>query len=34
MSSFVETKNYSPGTTTFPEILDQSDLPTPEGSEF
>jgi len=34
MSSFVETKKYSPGTTPSPEILAQSDLPTPEGCEF
>jgi len=34
MSSFVETKTYSPATTPSPETLAQSDLPTPEGSEF
>jgi len=34
VSSFVETKKYCPGTTPSPEILAQSDLPTPEGSEF
>ena len=27
-------KKYSPGTTPSPEILAQSDLPTPEGCEF
>ena len=32
MSSFVETRKYSPGTTPSP--LAPSDLPPPEGSEF
>ena len=34
VSSFAETKKYSPGTTSFPEILAPSDLHTPEVSEF
>jgi len=34
MSSFVETKNILQERPLPPEILAQSDLPTPEGSEF
>jgi len=33
VSSFVETKKYSPGTTPSPEILVRPDLPPPDSSE-
>jgi len=33
VTSFVETKEYSPGTTRSPEILAQTDLPPPDSSE-
>jgi len=33
VSSFVETKKYSPGTTPSPEIFARTDLPSPDSSE-
>ena len=33
VSSFVETKKYSPGTTPSPELLARTDLPPPDSSE-
>jgi len=34
VSSFVETKNYSPGTTPSPETLAPSDLPLLKAASF